>query len=91
MDHPASACHMTAKPTSQAVSIPRALTVKELADLTGVTPIEVIKRLMTNGVMANQNQTIDYDTAVAARRGVAAQRIARTRTHGPPPPRRRRA
>ncbi len=54
---------MTAKPTSQAVSIPRALTVKELADLTGVTPIEVIKRLMTNGVMANQNQTIDYDTA----------------------------
>ncbi|MBK9545316.1 MAG: translation initiation factor IF-2 [Dehalococcoidia bacterium] len=54
---------MTAKPTSQVVSIPRALTVKELADLVGVTPIEVIKRLMTNGVMANQNQTIDYDTA----------------------------
>ncbi|MGE0598172.1 MAG: translation initiation factor IF-2 [Dehalococcoidia bacterium] len=45
------------------MSIPRALTVKELADLLNVTPIEVIKRLMTNGVMANQNQTIDYDTA----------------------------
>ena len=54
---------MTAQPTSQAVSIPRALTVKELADLLEVTPIEVIKRLMTNGVMANQNQTIDYETA----------------------------
>ena len=54
---------MTANPTSQAVSIPPALTVKELGDLLGATPIEVIKRLMTNGVMANQNQTIDYDTA----------------------------
>jgi translation initiation factor IF-2 len=54
---------MTAKPTSQAVSIRPALTVKELSDLLDVTPIEVIKRLMTNGVMANQTQTIDYDTA----------------------------
>ncbi len=54
---------MTAQSTSQVVSIPRALTVKELADLLDVTAIEVIKRLMTNGVMANQNQTIDYDTA----------------------------
>ena len=54
---------MTAKSTSLAVAIPAALTVKELADLVGVTPIEVIKRLMTNGVMANQTQTIDYDTA----------------------------
>ena len=54
---------MTAKSTSQAVAIPRALTVKELADLLGITAIEVIKRLMTNGVMASQNQTIDYNTA----------------------------
>ncbi len=54
---------MTANPTSQAVAIPRALTVKELGDILDVTPIEVIKRLMTNGVMANQNQTIDYNTA----------------------------
>nr|WP_322795913.1 translation initiation factor IF-2 [Tepidiforma sp.] len=45
------------------MSIPDALTVKELADLLRVTPVEVIKRLMTNGVMANQNQVIDYDTA----------------------------
>ncbi|HNO65296.1 MAG TPA: translation initiation factor IF-2 [Tepidiformaceae bacterium] len=54
---------MTAKSTSQAVAIPRALTVKELADLLGISAIEVIKRLMTNGVMASQNQTIDYNTA----------------------------
>ncbi|MCZ2108256.1 MAG: translation initiation factor IF-2 [Dehalococcoidia bacterium] len=57
---------MTANPTSTAgrtVALPRALTVKELGDLLKVTPVEVIKRLMTNGVMASINQTIDYDTA----------------------------
>ncbi len=54
---------MTAKSTSQAVALPRALTVKELADTLGISAIEVIKRLMTNGVMAAQNQTIDYNTA----------------------------
>lgn len=54
---------MTAKPSSTAVKIPAALTVKELGDLLNVSAIEVIKRLMTNGVMANVNQTIDYDTA----------------------------
>ncbi len=54
------------------VAIPQALTVRELADLIGTTPIEVIKRLMTNGVMAAQNQSIDYDTAaiVASDMGV---------------------
>ncbi len=55
---------MTAKSSSRTtVRIPDALTVKELADLLRVSPVEVIKRLMTNGVMAAQNQTIDYDTA----------------------------
>ena len=46
-----------------AVRIPAALTVKELGDLLDVSPIEVIKRLMTNGVMAAMTQSIDYDTA----------------------------
>ncbi len=45
------------------VAIPAALTVKELGDLLNVSPIEVIKRLMTHGVMASLNQTIDFETA----------------------------
>ncbi|MFN0149022.1 MAG: translation initiation factor IF-2 N-terminal domain-containing protein, partial [Dehalococcoidia bacterium] len=45
------------------MSLPPALTVKELGDALGVSAVEVIKRLMTHGVMAAQNQTIDYDTA----------------------------
>ena len=57
---------MTAQPTAteaKPVAIPAALTVKELGDLLAVSGVEVIKRLMTNGVMASINQTIDYDTA----------------------------
>jgi len=45
------------------LQIPRALAVKELADLLGVSPVEVIKELMKNGVMASVNQVVDYDTA----------------------------
>ncbi len=56
---------MTASQTTKArpVSIPPALTVRELGDLLGVSGVEVIKRLMTNGVMAALTQTIDYETA----------------------------
>ncbi len=55
---------MTTTPSSETVvRIPAALTVKELGDLLDISAIEVIKRLMTNGVMAAQTQTIDYDTA----------------------------
>ncbi len=56
-----TASQTTTKPRS--VSIPPALTVKELGDLLGVSGVEVIKRLMTNGVMAALTQTIDYETA----------------------------
>ncbi len=45
------------------IVIPRALTVKQLADILGVSGIEVIKHLMRNGIMANVNQVIDFDSA----------------------------
>ncbi len=47
----------------QRVRIPQAVVVKDLADLLGVTPIDVIKELMKNGVMATINQVVDFDTA----------------------------
>lgn len=57
------------------IEIPVSITVRDLASLTGGSPIQVIKVLMTNGVMANINQQIDYDTAaiVAAELGFEAQ------------------
>ena len=45
------------------VSLPPTLTVKQLADLLKVSAVEVIKQLMRNGIMANINQAVDYDTA----------------------------
>jgi len=61
-----------AQPASDStVLIPRTLTVRELADLLGDTPVSIIKTLMTNGVMADVSKTLDYGTAaiVAMDRG----------------------
>jgi translation initiation factor IF-2 len=56
------------------IELPHSLTVRELAQSINASPIEVIKTLMANGVMANINQLIDFDTAavVAAEMGYEA-------------------
>ena len=43
--------------------IPDILTVNELGDLLNVNPVEVIKRLMTHGIMASLNDAISFETA----------------------------
>lgn len=40
------------------------ISVKELAEKTGVSPAVLIGALMKNGILANINQVIDYETAV---------------------------
>jgi translation initiation factor IF-2 len=45
------------------IDIPRSLGVRQLANLLQVDSIQIIKQLMRNGIMANINQLIDYDTA----------------------------
>ncbi|MCB9453397.1 MAG: translation initiation factor IF-2 [Anaerolineaceae bacterium] len=47
----------------QAVLLPDFLTVRDLAEMIDASPIEVMKRLIANGIMASINQQIDYDTA----------------------------
>jgi translation initiation factor IF-2 len=49
--------------TPRPVELPSALSVRELAELLGVPPVEVIKDLMKNGVMAALTQVVDFDTA----------------------------
>jgi len=44
------------------IEVPSVISVRDLADLMGVSPIEIIKELMSNGIMANINQQIDFDT-----------------------------
>jgi translation initiation factor IF-2 len=56
------------------IELPATITVRELAQTIEASPIEIIKNLMANGVMANINQQIDFDTAavVAAEMGYEA-------------------
>ena len=45
------------------IELPSITTVRDLANRLDISPIQVIKVLMANGVMANINQQIDFDTA----------------------------
>ena len=47
------------------INIPNSVGIRYLADLLDVNSIQIIKQLMRNGVMANINQVIDYETAAA--------------------------
>ncbi len=47
------------------VEIPRSIGVRQLSELLHVDTILIIKQLMRNGIMANINQVIDYETAAA--------------------------
>lgn len=44
------------------IEVPSVITVRDLADLMKTSPIDVIRVLMNNGIMANINQQIDFDT-----------------------------
>lgn len=58
------------------VMLPDQITVKEFAEKTGVQVPKVIQALMSNGVMANITQNIDYDTAavIAVDMGITVQK-----------------
>ena len=59
---------------SQKIELPSVVSVRDIATRLSVSPIDIIKKLMNNGVMASINQTIDFDTAaiVAAEFGFEA-------------------
>ena len=60
--------------STKTIELPASITVRELGKLINVSPIDIIKVLMANGVMANINQQIDFDTAaiVASEMGFEA-------------------
>ncbi len=63
------------QPTSNIVIVPSTITVRDLSALLDVSAINLIRELMKNGVMANINQEVDFETAaiVAADLGFEAQ------------------
>ena len=58
----------------KAIQLPTIITVRDLAKIVDASPIQVIKILMSNGVMASINQSVDFDTAavVASELGIEA-------------------
>ncbi len=60
------------------IDLPDFITVRELAEAISESPIAVIKELMSNGLMANINQQIDFDTAaiVCEEFGYSARSLA---------------
>lgn len=56
------------------IELPSNIVIRDLAQIIEKSPIEVIKKLMTNGVMATINQSVDFDTAaiVVAEYGLEA-------------------
>jgi translation initiation factor IF-2 len=47
----------------QVILVPDYVTVRQVAELIDASPIEVMKTLISNGIMASINQQIDFDTA----------------------------
>src|SRR5258707_1166551 len=48
---------------SKSIELPASIVIRDLAQKVEQSPIEIIKKLMTNGVMATINQAVDFDTA----------------------------
>jgi translation initiation factor IF-2 len=48
---------------STRIELPASVVIRDLAQKIEKSPIEIIKKLMTNGVMATINQAVDFDTA----------------------------
>ena len=65
------------------VQLPASLTVRELAESLTISPIDIIKDLLKNGIITNINQQLDFETAaivadnfgVTAVQGSAAARV----------------
>ena len=64
-----------AESTVKIIELPANIVVRDLASELGVSSIQIIKTLMANGVMANINQMIDFETAavVASELGFEAR------------------
>ena len=45
------------------IELPGSIVIRDLAQMIGKSPIDLIKKLMSNGVMATINQSVDFDTA----------------------------
>jgi translation initiation factor IF-2 len=50
-------------PEEKVIELPNSIAVKDMAELLKVSPVQIIKELMKNGIIANINQQIDREAA----------------------------
>ena len=62
-ERPRRAGGATKRASTRALVLPEAMTVQYLAEVLDQNPIDVIKLLMRNGIMASMNQVIDYQVS----------------------------
>jgi translation initiation factor IF-2 len=63
MEEPGVIKDMSENGDNKIIELSGGITVRDLSKKISASPIDVIKNLMANGVMANINQMIDFDTA----------------------------
>ncbi len=70
---------------STSIELPASVVIRDLAQKIEKSPIDIIKKLMANGVMATINQSVDFDTAaiVVAEYGFEAVPEARQEVKKP--------
>jgi translation initiation factor IF-2 len=68
------------EPETKLIEIPHSVAVRHLAELLGVSAVDVIKQLMRNGIFANINQVIDFETAAAVATNLGYEAHPETRT-----------
>ena len=64
-DEPLGSSGRTASPPPmpRVIDLPEVMTVRDLSRALRMSPIDIIKELMANGIVAGINQQIDYETA----------------------------
>lgn len=58
------------------ISLPSVVSVKSLAEKLQISPVDVVKKLMENGILATINESVDFDTAaiIASEFGAEAEK-----------------
>ena len=69
---------------STSIELPNTIVIRDLAQKIEKSPIEVIKKLMANGVMATINQSVDFDTAAIVMAEYGFEAIPETREEAKP-------
>ncbi len=61
------------------IELPHSVTVRQLADLLQVNSVQIIKQLMRSGIMANINQTVNYEIAATVAKNLGFEAHLKSR------------